>query len=265
MQMPRAARPRKQKAAPTMTRVVAESVGGMIARNPAAVGGSTAFLVALFYVSANALWYQPYLHPQPLMVTRGYPDGAEESRRKPPEGTTFQIDREQAVTEGEAAAAASRPAADPTVRRVQAILKDLQFYPGTVDGLPGPATRRAIEQYQARVGMPVNGQIDAALLDQLDAGDTTAGIRPAEPTPREEQPALSGPALSGPALSGKERVSRIQAGLRAFGNAEIDVDGLPGPRTRAAVKEFQAMFGLAETGEPDDQVLAKMREVGLTN
>ncbi|TIT07086.1 MAG: peptidoglycan-binding protein, partial [Mesorhizobium sp.] len=33
------------------------ALGGMISRNPVLVGGSTAFLVTLFYVSANALWY----------------------------------------------------------------------------------------------------------------------------------------------------------------------------------------------------------------
>ncbi|TIL31349.1 MAG: peptidoglycan-binding protein, partial [Mesorhizobium sp.] len=37
----------------------AVALGSQISRNPVLVGGSTAFLVTLFYVSANALWYQP--------------------------------------------------------------------------------------------------------------------------------------------------------------------------------------------------------------
>ncbi|TGR62427.1 peptidoglycan-binding protein, partial [Mesorhizobium sp. M2D.F.Ca.ET.223.01.1.1] len=32
-----------------------------------------------------------------------------------------------------------------------------------------------------------------------------------------------------------------------------------------AIKEFQALFGLPETGEPDEAVYVKMREIGLTN
>ena len=50
----------------------AMAVGGMISRNPVLVGGSTAFLVTLFYVSANALWYQPFPHvPQCLRGPAG--------------------------------------------------------------------------------------------------------------------------------------------------------------------------------------------------
>jgi peptidoglycan hydrolase-like protein with peptidoglycan-binding domain len=45
----------------------------------------------------------------------------------------------------------------------------------------------------------------------------------------------------------------------------MKLDGVIGPRTKAAIKEFQSLFGLPVTGEPDDRLLAKMREVGLTN
>ena len=38
-----------------------------------------------------------------------------------------------------------------------------------------------------------------------------------------------------------------------------------GARTKAAIREFQSLFGLPETGEPDEAVYAKMREIGLTN
>ena len=48
----------------------AVAVGGLISRNPVLVGGSTAFLVTLFYVSANALWYQPFPHAGAFFATR---------------------------------------------------------------------------------------------------------------------------------------------------------------------------------------------------
>ena len=44
----------------------------MVFRNPALVGGSTAFLVALSFVSANALWYQPHAHSGAFFVTRDF-------------------------------------------------------------------------------------------------------------------------------------------------------------------------------------------------
>ncbi|WP_189602204.1 LysR family transcriptional regulator, partial [Mesorhizobium sp. M8A.F.Ca.ET.161.01.1.1] len=46
------------------------------------------------------------------------------------------------------------PKPDPVVQQVQGILKDLNFYDGTVDGLTGPATRKAIQAYQLKVGLP---------------------------------------------------------------------------------------------------------------
>ncbi|WP_378944392.1 peptidoglycan-binding domain-containing protein [Mesorhizobium sp. ANAO-SY3R2] len=33
--------------------------------------------------------------------------------------------------------------------------------------------------------------------------------------------------------------------------------------TRAAISEFQALFGLPVTGEPDDAMFTKMLEIGL--
>ena len=60
-------------------------------------------------------------------------------------------------------------------------------------------------------------------------------------------------------------IQRIQAGLKAFGNDGIEIDGVVGPRTRAAILEFQSLFGLPETGEATQETLAKMREIGLTD
>ncbi len=63
----------------------------LIARNPTLVGGSTAFLVALSFVSANAIWYQPHAHTGAFFATRDYlrHDAAE----TPPEETTILIER----------------------------------------------------------------------------------------------------------------------------------------------------------------------------
>ena len=58
----------------------------LIAREPVLVGGGTAFLVALSFVSANAIWYQPHAHRG-----RGQPQHGGDFRRglaqvvKPPD------------------------------------------------------------------------------------------------------------------------------------------------------------------------------------
>lgn len=234
------------------------AVGRLVSRNPVLVGGSTAFLVTLFYVSANALWYQPFPHKGAFFATRSlesFPHPADE-----PE-TTITIERPPVSTSVTVpnVAPASAINADPTVERVQSILRDLNFYTGKVDGLTGPNTRSAIEAYQRKVGLPATGVVDGALLEQLGASETTAAVVP-QPAPRAQTSAPMAASQSRDA-----RIVKIQAGLKAFGNDDIQLDGVVGSRTKSAIREFQALFGLAETGEPDEAVYAKMREIGLTN
>jgi len=270
------ARSAKQPKAPVKRRSTvlqdgAVAVGGMISRNPVMVGGSTAFLVTLFYVSANALWYQPFPHTGAFFATRhfqGLPHGAGDE----PE-TTINIVRPNA--------APAPIKGDPVVEQVQGVLKDLDFYSGTVDGISGPNTRKAIQAYQQKVGLNASGEIDALLLDQLGATPKTGAVP--KPQPRPDTPAAvpvslqtgSGQADSGQAVSGQAnaapaqgpdpRIVKIQAGLKAFGNDDMRLDGVVGARTKAAIKEFQSLFGLPQTGEPDEIVYVKMREIGLTN
>lgn len=241
-----------------MARLAAGTVGGLVARNPLFVGGATAFLVALSFVSANALWYQPHRHSGAFFATRDYTGGLQEPRQ-----TVIRIER--------SSEAKPRPVADPALEQVQTVLKELGYYDGEVDGLSGPATRRAIETYQSKMGLLASGKVDAELLDHLGAGPTTAGIAPV-PTPREapvfDEPVDMDEAVEAtPAVAtvADERIRRIQAGLRAFGNDDIEIDGVAGSRTRGAIREFQAIFGLSETGEPDEVLEAKMREAGLVN
>lgn len=244
----------------------AVAVGGMISRNPVLVGGSTAFLVTLFYVSANALWYQPFPHAGAFFATRsieGFPHAASDE----PE-TTFNIVRPSG--------APAPIKGDPVVEQVQGILKDLDFYSGTVDGISGPNTRKAIQAYQQKVGLNASGEIDALLLDQLGATPKTASVVP-RPQPRPDMPAAvpvslqtnsgqTNAAESNAATQGPDaRIVKIQAGLKAFGNDDMQLDGVVGARTKAAIKEFQSLFGLPQTGEPDEIVYVKMREIGLTN
>lgn len=226
------------------------ALGGLISRNPVVVGGSTAFLVALLYVSANALWYQPHAHPGAFFATRdlkaaGWPGQETESE------TTIRLVRPQE---------APRPKGNPQVEHVQAVLRELNFYDGSVDGLTGPNTTHAIEEYRRKMGLTVTGEIDAELLEMLGTPPTTAGIAPT-PAPRESALPTPQPVTDAP----EDMVVRIQAGLKAFGNDDMEIDGVIGSRTQAALREFQSLFGLPETGEPDQAVYAKMKEIGLTN
>ena len=54
--------------------------------------------------------------------------------------------------------------AGDVVGNVQRVLRYRGFYRGPIDGLSGPATRAAIRAYDASVGLPPTGSIDARLL-----------------------------------------------------------------------------------------------------
>lgn len=226
------------------------AIGSLIGGNPAAAGGATALLVALFYVSANALWYQPHVHRDAFFPTRDFVRAPDPVRTAPEPETTFVIER---PAEPVQAVPAAPP--DPTTRQVQAVLKELGFYGGTVDGLSGPATTRAIDAYRRKVGLVGTASIDGDLLVQLGIEPTTAGIAPI-PQPRAPttQPAPDDQAA---ALTRK-----VQAGLKAFGNPGVEVDGVMGARTKSAIREFQSIFGLPVTGLADKALYAKMREEG---
>lgn len=239
------------------------AVLGLIARNPTLVGGSTAFLVALSFVSANALWYQPHAHSGAFFATR---DFLRPGAPTLPDETTILIqrpgeDEKPRVVTG-----------DPTIKEVQETLRQLNFYNGEVDGLLGPNTRTAIETYQSKMGIAVTGSVDDVLLDQLGTGSVKPAVLPS-PAPREKAVQPTAVATTGQAanetapkqasLTRDERVARVQAGLKEFGNEWIEIDGLMGARTAAAIKEFQSLFGLEVTGDADQAVYAKMKEIGL--
>ncbi|MCC0043500.1 MAG: peptidoglycan-binding protein [Brucellaceae bacterium] len=260
-----------------------------VIRNPLAVGGTTAFLVAFSFVSANALWYQPHFHQGALFSTRApaathLPEenaGANAILRDVAPAPQL-LDRtpRTVTTDGQVTESIvpSQPVlpGDPMVAKVQSTLKGLELYGGEVDGLTGPQTSAAVATYQKIVGLQVSGEVDSALLTQLGIIQPPAGavdpqqvaalpdIAPAAPAPAPRSTApVQQAAVTAPAPD--PRVVRIQAGLRAFGNDGIELDGLVGARTRRGIEEFQSLFGLPITGEPDDAVYAKMREIGLTD
>jgi peptidoglycan hydrolase-like protein with peptidoglycan-binding domain len=252
-------KPAKRRAG--MIRTGAAALGTMISENPVLVGGSTAFLVTFFFVSANALWYQPFPHTSAFFATRAIQGFAPPQVDEPE--TTFNIERPPTP-----APAPAPPPGDPTVKQVQGILQNLNFYTGAVDGLRGPATSKAIEAYQRKVGLPPSGEIDDRLLEQLGATPTTGAVTPQpQPAPRGQAANAAPAAAPGAPAAGDAdaRIVKIQAGLKAFGNDDIQLDGVVGARTSAAIREFQSLFGLPVTGKPEEGVYAKMREIGLTN
>ncbi|MCT8971243.1 peptidoglycan-binding domain-containing protein [Microbaculum marinisediminis] len=58
---------------------------------------------------------------------------------------------------------------DRRIEAVQAILADLGYAPGSIDGRMSSSTKRAIEDFEVDRGMPMTGQISPKLLQELTA------------------------------------------------------------------------------------------------
>jgi peptidoglycan hydrolase-like protein with peptidoglycan-binding domain len=126
--------------------------------------------------------------------------------------------------------------AAPDLRVVQSLLEYLGWSPGPVDGKSGPRTRNAISGFQRSQGAVAIGEADAGLLAALDA-DTRRGF-------------------------GRNRIADIRLvqqllAIRGFDTGGID--GLVGPRTRAAL----AAFTRADHGSAPDAADARVLDALL--
>ncbi len=59
---------------------------------------------------------------------------------------------------------------DKVIADVQAVLQEMGYYTGEVDGLLGPLTREALTAYQTDNGLTTTAAIDQPTLDSLDMG-----------------------------------------------------------------------------------------------
>jgi peptidoglycan hydrolase-like protein with peptidoglycan-binding domain len=124
------------------------------------------------------------------------------------------------------------PSAIPDLRLVQCLLAFLGHRPGPLDGKPGPRTRGAIRDFQGSRGVAPTGELDAGLLAALEAETKrTFGHNRIADT----------------------RLVQQILGMRGFDTGAID--GLVGPKTRAAIAVFQQAQGRAPAGVVDPALL----------
>ncbi len=109
----------------------------------------------------------------------------------------------------------------------------------------------------AATGLAQQAQEDpAAAEEQIQPGETMTQEGMAAGT---EQDMQTGAAMAGDAPMGldAETVRELQQALNEAGH-DIDVDGIWGPETQSALREFQQEQGMEATGEPDEQTLAML-------
>lgn len=270
------------------------ALGTMIARHPSIAGGTTVFIVVFSFVAANALWYQRGEHPSPIFRTRDPQSPETLTGRKfyklPGEQagnvTTFKIERsddEAAVTGTATVPAAAAVQPSPLVMDVQKELAHRGLYNGAADGVIGPRTSAAILFFEETIGMTQTGEATAELLAALRTDGKGPSTIPADRPPEDlHSPAAAVDPVAAAILeaerpvktattrkaevTGKvasnDLVMQIQKGLSNIAYANVGIDGVAGEQTRAAIRHFQKHYRLPETGEPDQAVLKKLREIG---
>lgn len=166
---------------------------------------------------------------------------------------------------------------EEAVLHIQELLAKLGYYEGDLDGLDGPMTRSAIEDYKKHTGLKGIELTDAELMTSMRNNlDVTAAVPKAPPAPSEvvakpQVKEVAAAPMSVEDLLGGQLpkeipsadVVKVQAALKAFGNTDVAVDGIAGGQTEEAIREFQTLFRLPVTGEIDEPLLEKMRDVGL--
>lgn len=246
-----ARRPKKISGLERYSGAAAQRAGAFVSENPALVGGTTAFAVAMFFFSSNALWYQPNAHRDAFFQTR--PLDAYKAPVPPKIHSKLGGGKEDVfkiVKDAE-------PTADPVVRDIQSALQEMAMYDGTVDGVAGPKTLAAIRAFQKRAGLEPNGKAGAPLLDAIRTASVPAPklkvVKPAAEA--QELPAAA-------AKSPASDIARIQAALKLHGHDGIEADGIAGAKTREAIRAFQAKLKMTVTGEPDAALLQLMIKQG---
>ncbi|MGP4750519.1 peptidoglycan-binding domain-containing protein [Agrobacterium pusense] len=276
--------------------LVVSAIGREILRHPKLVGGCGAFAVVFGFVAANALWYQPGVHPSPFLRTRDAenPNGIAGYRPAEPLGThgnvtTFRIERPAETETAQQQPAAETPAQpvaesqkpQQIVADIQGELKKRGLYEGEADGRMGPKTAAAIMFFEETLGMEQTGEPTSRVLAALRIDGATvaaipkdrpadssggveidpvaAAIRKAEaPHPKAEPVSLNSAAKP----ASRDLIAKIQQGLINIAYADVKVDGVAGQQTRNAIRAFERHYRLPETGEPSEAVLKKLKSIG---
>jgi len=127
--------------------------------------------------------------------------------------------------------AMAQAAGRPSVAALQVALRAEGTYSGSIDGIRGPATRRAIARFQMREGIGADG---------------IAGPRTRRALGRRGRPAIGSRALRN-GMRGWDAAA-MQFNLAKHGFPSGPVDGGFGPRSVRALRRYQRWAGLSADG-----------------
>ncbi len=131
--------------------------------------------------------------------------------------------------------------------RIQIELQLEDCAPGSADGHFGSKTRAALKRYQDRMDLEQTGVADAPTRKQMDA--LTPGLQ------------VSKKLGSG---SNRTQVKYLQQALIGLGFLDGSADGSYGPKTQAAVRNYQKAYGLGVDGSAGPDTLTSIKNSVVT-
>ncbi|MCW5715512.1 MAG: peptidoglycan-binding protein [Bauldia sp.] len=232
----------------------------VVARNPGRTLAAGLLVAGTAAIVLNAAFWQSADHPSPMFATRAdeattppAPAAMDTAVAPAPAANPARVDEVARLVE---TAMADTPQigatpASPSVVEAQQILTQLGYEPGTIDGLFGSRTRRAIEAFETARGLPVTGAVSDALLEQLRAAAATAAA-PAAPPPAQ---------IAGD-LTSASTILAVQTALNQSGYGPVVANGSVDAATTGAIRRFQLDNGLSVTGVLDAGLIARMTAIG---
>ena len=143
------------------------------------------------------------------------------------------------------------------VRELQHRLRQLDWYAGSITGIYGSSTTRAVRGFQKKRKITATGMVDQHTWNVLVN-------RTRRPTRAERHNILvPGPAILKRGSSGM-RVRDLQARLKQIGWYSALVTGNYGSLTAASVRGFQGKRKIPVTGEVDQRTLDRLRAMTRT-
>ena len=152
-----------------------------------------------------------------------------------------------------------------TIIWVQRGLATLGYPVGVPDGQLGPATRTALWQWQEASGLVATGYVTPAQVDRLTTAGREAAARQVEEAARRQAArAAQQQAQETEVALGLDRRARIrvQQGLMSLDYPVEVADGLFGPVTRLALRNWQRAKGFTATGYLTSEQATTLMEAG---
>lgn len=156
------------------------------------------------------------------------------------------------------------------VKQLQRQLQQRGLYDGDIDGIAGPKTTAAVSSFQVGRGIADSGQPDDETMAALGLNFERQPVRGAESP--ERRPAVgqtqgeragnatqAGSGESQHDLAGlsSEQVRELQVRLQERGYYAGEIDGVAGPQTRAALRQFfQRQTQLVTQGKVTESALS---------